>query len=138
LVLALLGMLFAVAGAAIETCLANAYSVAQFFGWEWGRHKKPWEAPRFTMAWIILFLMALAIILTGIDPMKLVEFAVLFSILVLPMTYLPLLLLAGDPIYMGNHANGIIAKSLGWIYFILIGLAAVAALPLFLLTSGGK
>ena len=138
LVLALLGMLFAVAGAAIETCLANAYSVAQFFGWEWGRHKKPWEAPRFTMAWIILFLIALAIILTGIDPMKLVEFAVLFSILVLPMTYLPLLLLAGDPIYMGNHANGIIAKSLGWIYFILIGLAAVAALPLFLLTSGGK
>lgn len=138
LVLALLGMLFAVAGAAVETCLANAYSLAQFFGWEWGRHKKPWEAPRFTMAWIALFLLALAIILTGIDPMKLVEFAVLFSILVLPMTYLPLLLLAGDPIYMGQHANGVIAKSLGWLYFVLIGLAAIAAIPLFLLTSGGK
>ena len=138
LVLALLGMLFAVAGAAVETCLANAYSVSQFFGWEWGRHKKPWEAPRFTLAWIVLFLLALAIILTGIDPMKLVEFAVLFSILVLPMTYLPLLLLAGDRIYMGEYANGVIAKSLGWLYFVLIGLAAIAALPLFILTSGGK
>ena len=59
LMLALLGMLFAVAGAAVETCMANAYSIAQFFGWEWGRHKKPWEAPRFTIAWIVLFLLAL-------------------------------------------------------------------------------
>ena len=47
LILALLGMFFAVAGAAVETCMANAYSIAQFFGWMWGRHKKPWEAPRF-------------------------------------------------------------------------------------------
>jgi len=49
LILALLGMLFAVAGAAVETCMANAYSISQFFGWVWGRHKKPWEAPRFTI-----------------------------------------------------------------------------------------
>ena len=60
LLLALFGMLFAVAGAAVETCMANAYSVAQFFGWEWGRHKKPWDAPRFTLTWIILFVAALA------------------------------------------------------------------------------
>ena len=56
LILAFLGMFFAVAGAAVETCLANAYSIAQFFGWAWGRHKKPWEAPRFTITWIVLFL----------------------------------------------------------------------------------
>jgi Mn2+/Fe2+ NRAMP family transporter len=138
LVLALLGMLFAVAGAAVETCMANAYSIAQFFGWEWGRHRKPWDAPRFTVAWIVFFAAALAIILTGIDPMTLVEYAVLFSILVLPMTYLPLLLLAGDKSYMGQYANGIVAKGLGWFYFAVITLAAVAALPLYFLTSGGQ
>ena len=138
LLLALLGMLFAVAGAAVETCMANAYSIAQFFGWEWGRHKKPWDAPRFTIAWIMLFVLALAIIFTGVDPMKLVEFAILFSILVLPLTYLPLLLLAGDKSYMGQYANGAVAKSLGWFYFVIITAAAIAALPLFLLTSGGQ
>src|SRR4051794_7096800 len=58
LLVALLGMLFAVAGAAVETCMANAYAVAQFFGWEWGRHKQPWEAPRFTLAWIAFMLLA--------------------------------------------------------------------------------
>lgn len=138
LVLALLGMFFAVAGAAIETCLANAYSIAQFFGWQWGRHKKPWEAPRFTVSWILLFLAALALVLTGIDVMTLVEFAVLFSILVLPLTYLPLLLLSGDRAFMGQHTNGAITRSLGWFYFWIVTVAAVAALPLYFLTSGGN
>jgi len=131
-------MFFAVAGAAVETCLANAYSIAQFFGWIWGRHKKPWEAPRFTLTWIALFLVALAIVLTGIDVMTLVEFAILFSVLVLPLTYLPLLLLADDKKYMGEHVNGPVAKVLGWFYFAVITIAAVAALPLYILTSGGN
>jgi Mn2+/Fe2+ NRAMP family transporter len=138
LILALLGMLFAVAGAAVETCLANAYSIAQFFGWAWGRHKKPWEAPRFTITWILLFLLALAIVLSGIDVMTLVEYAVLFSILVLPLTYLPLLLLSGDRTYMGQYANGPVSKTLGWLFFAIITAAAIAALPLYVLTSGGN
>ncbi len=138
LVLALMGMFFAVAGAAVETCMANAYAIAQFFGWLWGRHKKPWEAPRFTITWIVLFLLALIIVLTGVDVMTLVEFAILFSILVLPLTYLPLLLLAGDKKTMREHVNGPLAKTLGWLYFAIITTAAVAALPLFILTSGGN
>jgi len=138
LILALLGMFFAIAGAAVETCMANAYSIAQFFGWMWGRHKKPWEAPRFTITWIALFLLALAIVLTGVDVMMLVEFAILFSILVLPLTYLPLLLLSEDKKYMGEYVNGPISKLLGWLYFAVITAAAVAALPLFFLTSGGN
>jgi manganese transport protein len=138
LLLALLGMLFAVAGAAVETCMANAYSVAQFFGWEWGRHKKPWEAPRFTVAWIAFFLISLALVMTGIDPMNLVEYAVLFSILVLPLTYLPLMLLANDKKYMGQYVNGRLAKSLGWLFFAIITAAATAAIPLYVLTSGGQ
>ena len=138
LILALLGMFFAVAGAAVETCLANAYSIAQFFGWMWGRHKKPWEAPRFTITWIALFVAALGIVLTGVDVMTLVEFAVLFSILVLPLTYLPLLLLSGDRNFMREHANGAVTKTLGWFYFAVIMIAAIAALPLYFLTSGGN
>jgi len=138
LIIALLGMFFAVAGAAVETCMANAYSIAQFFGWTWGRHKKPWEAPRFTITWIALFIVALAIVLTGVDVMMLVDFAILFSILVLPFTYLPLLLLSGDRKYMGQYVNGAVAKTLGWLYFWAITLAAIAALPLYFLTSGGN
>jgi Mn2+/Fe2+ NRAMP family transporter len=138
LILALLGMLFAVAGAAVETAMANAYSIAQFFGWQWGRRKQPWEAPRFTLAWIAVMLASLAIVLTGVDPMSLVQYAIVFSILVLPLTYLPLMLLAGDKKYMGKYVNGLLAKILGWSFFVMVAVMAAAALPLFFLTSGGQ
>jgi Mn2+/Fe2+ NRAMP family transporter len=138
LFLAFLGMLFAISGAALETCLANAYSISQFFGWRWGRHRPPREAPRFTLTWIAVFLVALAIVLTGVEPVALAEYAVVTSILVLPLTYLPLLLLAGDGKYMREHRNGRLAKTLGWGFYALIVVAAIAALPLFLITAGGK
>ena len=82
--------------------------------------------------------LALAIVLSGVDVLTLVEFAVLFSILVLPLTYLPLLLLAGDRTYMREHVNGLLAKTLGWLYFAIVTAAAIAALPLSFLTSGGN
>ena len=138
LLIALLGMLIAIAGAAVETCMANAYSVSQFFGWEWGRHKKPWEAPRFTIAWIAFLLLSLAIVLTDVDVMSLVEYAIVFSIIVLPLTYLPLMLLARDKKYMGQYVNGRLANVLGWLFFAVITMAAIAAIPLYLLTSGGQ
>ena len=76
--------------------------------------------------------------LSGVDVMTLVEFAVLFSILVLPLTYLPLLLLAGDRTYMRQYVNGPLSKTLGWLFFAIITAAAIAALPLYFLTSGGN
>ena len=39
---------------------------------------------------------------------------------------------------MGQYANGSLGGILGWIYFVLISLAAVGALPLYFLTSGGQ
>jgi hypothetical protein len=39
---------------------------------------------------------------------------------------------------MRQYANGRFANILGWLYFAVITVAAVAALPLFILTSGGN
>jgi len=138
LLLALLGMLIAIAGTAVEVAMINAYSIAQFFGWEWGRHKKPWEAPRFTLAWIGFFILSLAIVLTGVDVMTLVDYAIVFSVVILPLTYLPVMLLADDKSYMGEYANKWLAKGLGWLFFVVSTVAALAATPLYVLTSGGQ
>ena len=70
--------------------------------------------------------------------MSLVEYAVLFSIIVLPLSYLPLMLLANDKSYMRQYANKWLAKSLGWFFFGVVTITAIAALPLYLLTSGGQ
>jgi manganese transport protein len=138
LVFALLGMFFAIAGAGIETCLCSAYGVSQFFGWQWGRYQRPAGAPRFTLLWLATFLLADLIVLTGIDPLNLVEYAVVSSIIVIPFSYLPLLLIANDRKYMGNEVNGRLANVLGISSYCIVVVAAIAAVPLYLLSSGGQ
>jgi manganese transport protein len=135
---ALLGIIFAVGGAAVETCLAGAYNIAQYFGWKWGRNTKPENTPLFTATWLAILVVAFIIIMFGIDPIKLVEYAVVFSVLALPFTYYPVLKTANDPNQMGKHANGSVIKTLGWLYLILVSIIAVAAIPLMLLTNMGQ
>ena len=138
LMLALVGILFAVGGAAIETSFAGAYNLAQFFGWRWGKKERPANAPRFTLSWLMIFALALLVVMTGYDPVKLTEYSVIFSVVALPLTYLPILLIANDRAYMGAEVNGRLANFLGVLYFVLILVIAVAAIPLMLLTKGGQ
>jgi manganese transport protein len=138
LVLALVGILFAVGGAAIETSFSGAYNVAQFFGWRWGKKERHAGAPRFTLAWLGIFALAMVIVMTGVDPVKLTEYSVIFSVVALPLTYLPILLVANDHTYMGTHVNGKFANVLGVVYFVLILVIAVAAIPLMIVTNGGQ
>jgi manganese transport protein len=138
LLLALVGILFAVGGAAVETSLAGAYNTAQFFGWRWGKKERPAAASRFTLSWLIIFAVAMLVVMTGYDPVKLTEYSVIFSVVALPLTYLPILLVANDRSYMGAHVNGRVANVLGGVYFVLIIAIAIAAIPLMLLTNGGQ
>jgi Mn2+/Fe2+ NRAMP family transporter len=78
-----------------------------------------------------------AIVMSGIDPVSLTEVSVVFSVGCLPLTYLPVLLVAGDRRFMGDHVNGPLARTLGWLYFGVIGILAVVAVPLLLATNGG-
>jgi manganese transport protein len=138
LIVVLIGMLFAIGGATAETALAGAYNVAQFFGWEWGKYKRPRGAPRFTLTWMIMLVIGTLIIVTGLDPVQVTEFAVIFSVVALPFSYLPVLLVANDRTYMGDEVNGAFANALGWLYLVVIVIAAVAAIPLMIITNMGQ
>jgi Mn2+/Fe2+ NRAMP family transporter len=135
---ALVGIFFAVGGAAVETALAAAYNVAQFFGVPWGKRKKPREVPVFTLCWIVALLLGLAIALSGINPVQIVEYAVFFAVVVLPLTYYPVLRLAGDRKLMGRHVNAGVIRILGWVYLAIISVVAVAAVPLMVITHNGQ
>jgi Mn2+/Fe2+ NRAMP family transporter len=138
LLFAIVGILFAVGGASIDTVFSGAYNLAQFLGWEWGRYRSPAGAPRFTLTWLVLLVLAFAIVVTGIDPVMLTEYAVIFSAVALPLTYIPILLVANDREYMGAHRNGRLANVLGFAYLIVILVIAVAAIPLMLITNVGQ
>jgi Mn2+/Fe2+ NRAMP family transporter len=138
LLLALVGILFAVSGAAIDTLFSGAYNLAQFLGWEWGRYRSNRGAPRFTLTWLVLLVLALGVVMTGIDPVQLTEYAVIFSAVALPLTYIPILLVANDRSYMREYKNGALANVLGVLYLFVILFIAVTAVPLMLLTNVGQ
>jgi Mn2+/Fe2+ NRAMP family transporter len=138
LLLAIVGILFAVGGASIDTVFSGAYNLAQFLGWEWGRYRHPAGAPRFTLTWLVLLVLAFAIVITGVDPVMLTEYAVIFSAVALPLTYIPILLVANDREYMGANTNGRLANVLGFAYLIVILVIAIAAVPLMLITNVGQ
>jgi manganese transport protein len=138
LILALLAMFFVIAGAAIENALTCTYNLSHFLGWNWGKFRTAKDAPRFHIAWMVTLLLATLIVMSGIDPVQIVEYAIVFSVVILPLTFLPILLASSDKDYMGPFANGWLAKTLGWFYLVIITLAAIAAIPLLIYTHGGK
>jgi Mn2+/Fe2+ NRAMP family transporter len=138
LLLALIGILFAVSGAAIDSAFSGAYNVAQFFGWEWGKYRHNAGAPRFTLAWVVMLVLGFAIVITGVDPIMVTELSVVASVVALPLTYVPILLVANDRLYMGEYANGVLANVFGVLYLLIVLVIAVAAIPLLLLSNMGQ
>jgi manganese transport protein len=138
LILALVGTLFAVSGAAIDSAFSGAYNVAQFFGWEWGKYRRPAGAPRFTIAWFVMLAIGFLIVVTGVDPIIVTELSVIFSVVALPLTYTPILLVANDRAYMGRYANGVLGNVFGIFYLVVVLVIAAAAIPLLLLSNMGQ
>lgn len=138
LLLVLLGMLFSIGGSAIETCFAGAYNIAQYMGWKWGKRLHPLAVPRFTVTWLVVLLAAFVVIIAGFDPIAVTEYAVIFSVVVMPLTYLPILLTARDEKVMGKYKNKSWNTALGWAAFAIIVIVALAAVPLMILTRRGQ
>jgi Mn2+/Fe2+ NRAMP family transporter len=137
MLLAMLGILFALGGATIDCAFSAAYNLAQHEGWRWGKRGGLEREPKFVLSLAGFALLAYAIVQTGVDPVQLTEYAVIFSMPVLPLTYLPVLLAGNDRELMGTEVNGPVARVLGWSYFVLICVLAVAAPVLFIVTNGG-
>jgi len=138
LVLVLVGFFAATFGAACETGLSVGYSVAQYFGWQWGKFVEPLRAARFHTVVLLSCIAGIGILLTTVDPILVTEYSVVFSALALPLTYLPILVVANDRTYMGRHVNGRVANVLGSVYLVVVVAASLAALPLMILTGAGQ
>lgn len=134
----LVGMVAATFGAALETTLSSGYTLAQFFGWSWGKFRRPAQAARFHLSMIVCLLVGMAVLATGVDPVLVTEYSVVFSAIALPLTYLPILIVSNDPQYMGEHVNGRVVNVLGMVYLGIILVASIAAIPLMIVTGAGS
>jgi Mn2+/Fe2+ NRAMP family transporter len=82
--------------------------------------------------------LALIIAVTGVRPLELVNISIIFGMVVMPLTYYPILRAASDKNLMGKHVNGKFDSVIGTVFLVLISIAALAAIPLMVLTHVGK
>jgi Mn2+/Fe2+ NRAMP family transporter len=133
----LLGIFAATFGAALETALSAGYTVSQYLGWQWGKFVRPTEAPRFHALVLLSILAALMFAATGVDPVKVTEYSIVLSAAALPLTYFPILVVANDPDYMGEHVNGRFGNAVASVYFVILVIVSVATIPLMIVTKAG-
>jgi Mn2+/Fe2+ NRAMP family transporter len=138
LAFAIVGIVAATFGAALETTLSGGYILAQFFGWRWGKFRRPAEAARFHVAMFVTVVVGAAVLYTGVDPILVTEYSVVFSAIALPLTYLPILIVANDSEYMGDKTNGKVINVFGSVYLVIILGASLAAIPLMIVTGAGQ
>ena len=138
LAFAIIGIVAATFGAALETTLSGGYILAQFLGWTWGKFRRPAQAARFHVVMFVAVVAGAAVLFTGIDPIMVTEYSVVFSAIALPLTYLPILIVANDPQYMGGKTNGRLTNMLGSVYLVIILAASLAAIPLMIVTGAGQ
>jgi Mn2+/Fe2+ NRAMP family transporter len=133
----IIGIFAATFGAALECGLSCGYTMAQYFGWQWGKLVRPREASRFHVTVLASILTGLLIICTTVDPVKVTEYSIVLSAAALPLTYLPILVVANDPDYVGERVNGRFANAVGTIYLGIVLVVALAAIPLMIITRAG-
>ncbi|MEU6786468.1 divalent metal cation transporter [Nonomuraea angiospora] len=138
LALVILGVFAATLGATLEVALSSGYCLSQYFGWQWGKRVRPREAARFHATVLIVMIVATALILTSVDPIMVTEYSLVFSAAALPLTYLPVLMIANDRDYMGDKVNGVFSNTLGTVFMILLIAVSIAAIPLMLATKAGQ
>ncbi|MEA2337037.1 MAG: hypothetical protein QOE82_1044 [Thermoanaerobaculia bacterium] len=123
-------------GAAMEVSLATAYMVAQTLGWNWGENKKPDKEARFSMVYVVMLLLGGALLLTGIDPLKLTMLAMALTALILPLVTMPFVILLNDKTYVHEHTNGPIGNTVVILTIILASIVALVTIPLEIMGGG--
>ena len=134
----LLGTFAVSLGAGIETSLSGAYAVCQYFGWDWGKHGRPRQAPMFSLTYLTMVIAAVVIALTGVDPIQITVVSLAVAAASLPFTFAPLLIVANDREFVGDQAN---TRAINVIAVLILGLlllVTIMVIPLLILTGGGS
>jgi Mn2+/Fe2+ NRAMP family transporter len=137
LVLLLYGMFAAIFSAALETALSAGYTASQYFGWQWGTFVRPREAARFHFVVLASIVVGVLITLSTIDPILITEYSIVLAAAALPLTYLPILLVANDPTYMQDKVNSRFLNAIAFLFLVVLLVVSVATIPLMIYTKGG-
>lgn len=134
----LVGFFAAMFAAAAECALSVGYSVAQLFGWSWGKDRKPRDAPRFQLLCLGAVGVGTAFIVTGVDLVTVTILAAVLGAAAVPLTYFPVLVVANDRGYMGRWTNRRWNNAVSLSFLALMVVISIVTLPVLFLTKAGQ
>jgi Mn2+/Fe2+ NRAMP family transporter len=124
-------------GAASEISLALSFEITQVMGWRYGENTKPKNASIFNLVFLAYIVGSTLLIgLTGMDPLQLTIFSVVFTALVLPAVVVPFLAVMNDPAYLKDQTNHWFANVAVLLIVALAFVLSAASIPLTILSGG--
>lgn len=117
-------------GAAVEISINTGYAFAQVFGWSWGANKPRRDVARFTAAFTVVLLAAVALALIGFDPLQVTMLSVALTVVIMPLVVLPFLVLMNDEKYVKEHKSHAVGNGVLAALTILGCLMAIVVIPL--------
>jgi NRAMP (natural resistance-associated macrophage protein)-like metal ion transporter len=103
-----------------------AYAIAEAAAWRGSLEKKPRGARKFYTVLGVAMALGLAINYAGLDAVKMLFWSAVTNGVLAPPLILLILLLTSDRNVMGNRVSSRTERTLGWITFALMTVAAVA------------
>lgn len=106
---------------------SSSYALAESFGWKEGLYRNLQQAYAFYGIIIISMLVGLGINFIGIDPIKALIYAAVGNAVVAPIILLLIVLISSNRKIMGRWTNHKLTTFLGWIVFLIMLAASIAA-----------
>jgi Mn2+/Fe2+ NRAMP family transporter len=104
---------------------ASAYAISDTFRWSEGLGKKFRRAKQFYVVIIASTVIGLLINFIGINPIQaLIYAAVINGVVAVPMLFV-IMKIANDKKILEGRTNGLFSNVVGWITFVVMGIAAV-------------
>jgi Mn2+/Fe2+ NRAMP family transporter len=124
-------------GAAAEVALALSFEITQIMGWKYGEGRKPREASIFNLVFTLYIVASTLLIgLTGMDPLQLTLFSMIFTALVLPVVVVPFLAIMNDRAYLRDQTNGWFSNAAVLLIVVIAFVLSATSVPLTILSGG--
>lgn len=115
--------------------VSAAFGVAGLAGWRRGLGRNPRNAPQFYIVIGVAFLIAMEMAISSVDPIKALFYSQVLDGLIAPVLIVLMVVLTSSRKLMGDFANGLATKLIGWAAA-LVMLSADVALVYQVATRG--
>ncbi len=107
---------------------STSYAISESFGWKYGLYRKLKQAHAFYGVIILATAVGFLINFIGINPIRALIYTAVANGLIAPVMLVLIVRLSSNTTVMGEHANGKLTSTLGWIITGIMTIAGIATI----------